>query len=74
LHVALKHFSSRALQAKSVFDRPLVTMETEEILRGIVGAQGQHSIYVCGAYSRPGIPLLEQAAESGLAVAEMLGV
>jgi predicted NAD/FAD-binding protein len=57
-----------------VFDRPLVTMETEEILRGIAGAQGQRSIYVCGAYSRPGIPLLEQAAESGIAVAEMLGV
>jgi hypothetical protein len=34
--------------------------------------QGQDRIWLCGAYSLPGIPLLENAVRSGLAAAEAI--
>ncbi len=35
--------------------------------------EGKDNIFVCGAFSLPGIPLLEGAARSGLMVAEFIG-
>eukprot|EP01136_Pigoraptor_vietnamica_P008638 Opistho-1_new@44210 len=58
--------------AKSYFDRPIVTLETRERLRRLASVQGHNNIWFCGAYSLPGIPLLENAVRSGLAVAEAI--
>lgn len=51
----------------------MVTLETESLLRKVADLQGQRNIWVCGAYSLQGIPLLENAASSGLSVAEQIG-
>ncbi|KNC79810.1 hypothetical protein SARC_07809 [Sphaeroforma arctica JP610] len=58
--------------SRSMFDRPLVTMETAQMLHEVSAAQGVEGLWVCGAYTLSGVPLLENAADSGLRVAEKL--
>eukprot|EP01134_Creolimax_fragrantissima_P002920 CFRG2920T1 len=59
--------------SRSFFDRPVVTLETENVLHELAQVQGQDNIWVCGAYSVSGVPLLENAAKSGFMVAERIG-
>ncbi|XP_048588313.1 uncharacterized protein LOC5514463 isoform X2 [Nematostella vectensis] len=54
------------------FERPVVTVETEKALENLKAIQGQDNVWYIGAYSLPGVPLLENAANSGLMIAERL--
>ena len=58
--------------SRAWFDRPVVTLDTPDKLATIKKAQGKHNLWVIGSYSLPGVPLLENAARSGLSVAEAL--
>jgi hypothetical protein len=49
--------------SRAWFDRPVVTIQK---------AQGERNLWVIGSYSLPGVPLLENAARSGMNVAETL--
>ena len=58
--------------SRAWFDRPVVTLETPRQLATIKAEQGQGNLWVIGSYSLPGVPLLENAARSGMNVAETL--
>jgi hypothetical protein len=58
--------------SRAWFDRPVVTLETPRQLATIKAEQGHGNLWVIGSYSLPGVPLLENAARSGMNVAETL--
>ena len=58
--------------SRAWFDRPVVTLDTPGQLATIQKTQGTRNLWVIGSYSLPGVPLLENAARSGMNVAETL--
>jgi hypothetical protein len=52
--------------ARAWFERPLVDLETPGVLASLRAAQGRAGLWLCGSYTLPGVPLLENAARSGL--------
>ena len=58
--------------SRAWFDRPVVTLDTPGQLATIRNAQGERNLWVIGSYTLPGVPLLENAARSGLNIAEAL--
>lgn len=57
------------------FERPLVTLDSQAAVAELVALQseGQRRLHYCGSYAMPGIPLLESAVQSAMAIAERLG-
>ena len=55
------------------FERPVVTKDSHTGFDKLRAVQGKNHIWFCGAYALPGIPLLENAVNSGLWVAEAIG-
>ncbi|EDV25573.1 uncharacterized protein TRIADDRAFT_55813 [Trichoplax adhaerens] len=53
-------------------ERSTVTVQTPKYWEMVKKIQGQNNIWFCGAYTLPGVPLLENAVNSGLNVAEKL--
>jgi hypothetical protein len=51
----------------------VVTLESQHHLDVLESLQGTGNIWFCGAYSLRGIPLLENACDSGLNTAEKIG-
>ena len=60
--------------SRSVFERPLVTLDTKENLERFWAMQGQRNIWFVGAYADEGVPLLEGCVSSGSRVAAHFGV
>ncbi|MDP2436995.1 MAG: NAD(P)-binding protein [archaeon] len=55
--------------SQSWFERPVLTTATLDNLHCLEQLQGAQNIWYCGSYAHQGIPLLESAVSSGLAVA-----
>jgi predicted NAD/FAD-binding protein len=57
------------------FQRPLVTLASEQALTALQALQAQpgRRVWFCGSQAQPGVPLLESAVRSAYAVAERLG-
>mmetsp|Transcript_16070 Transcript_16070/g.27489 ORF Transcript_16070/g.27489 Transcript_16070/m.27489 type:complete len:332 (+) Transcript_16070:3-998(+) len=53
--------------------RPIVSLDSDEALKELAALQGRDGLWVCGSWTRAGVPLLEQAARSGIEVAEAIG-
>ena len=58
--------------ARTWFDRPVVTLQTKARIAAIQAGQGEGGVWLVGSYCVPGVPLLENAARSGLIVAEAI--
>jgi uncharacterized protein len=59
--------------SSSALWRPVVTHDTLDALAKLEALQGRDRIWICGSWTRWGVPLLEQAALSGIEVAEAIG-
>jgi predicted NAD/FAD-binding protein len=59
--------------SRSVLWRPVVTHDTLAALNALTKLQGADNVWICGSWTRWGVPLLEQAAISGIEVAEAIG-
>lgn len=57
------------------FERPMVDAGSQRALHGLAAlhAQPDRRLWFCGSYAQAGIPLLESAVHSALAVAKRLG-
>jgi len=56
------------------FERPVVTVESEQSMAKLHAAQGRGHLWFVGAYSRYSMPLLENGVKSSLEVARRLCV
>lgn len=58
--------------AQATFERPVVGLETEALIERLDAIQQRpgRRVWYCGSYAGKGIPLLEAAATSGLAIAD----
>lgn len=56
------------------FERPLVTLDSQRAMRALVQRHDEagRRLWCCGSYVMPGIPLLESAVQSAMAIAERL--
>ncbi len=65
-----------ALISRASFQRPVVDAASQRALLGLqaLHAQAGRRLWFCGSYAQAGIPLLESAVHSALAVAQRLGV
>ncbi len=61
---------------RAQFERPLVTLDSQDAMTSLRQSQRNDArrLWFCGSYVMPGIPLLESAAQSAVAVAGRLGV
>ncbi len=64
--------SETSILDETHFQRVVHTKSTSDIQASIAALQGQNGMYFCGAYSTPGVGLLEQAAASALKVARLI--
>jgi predicted NAD/FAD-binding protein len=57
------------------FQRPLVTLASQQAQAGLLALQAQpgRRVWFCGSQAQPGVPLLESAVRSAYAVADRLG-
>lgn len=64
-----------AVLGRAHFERPLVTLDSQAAVAELVALQSeeQRRLHYCGSYAMPGIPLLESAVRSAMAIAERLG-
>jgi predicted NAD/FAD-binding protein len=64
-----------ALISRAAFERPLVDGASQRALLGLQALHEQpgRRLWFCGSYAQAGIPLLESAVRSALAVAQRLG-
>lgn len=59
--------------SSSALWRPVVTHDTLDALGRLGDVQGHDNVWICGSWTRWGVPLLEQAALSGIETAEAIG-
>jgi predicted NAD/FAD-binding protein len=66
------------LLAEARFERPLVSLDSQAALAALRGiwqrTAAQRRVWLAGSYAETGVPLLESAVRSSLAVAVALGV
>ncbi|WP_405576299.1 FAD-dependent oxidoreductase [Streptomyces sp. NBC_01092] len=64
-----------SVHSKVVFERSVVTKDTAAALSALHRLHGDRGrrVFFCGSYAAPGVPLLETATRSAIAVSERLG-
>ena len=64
-----------AVLGRARFERPLVSLDSQAAVAdlGRLQSERQRRLHYCGSYAMPGIPLLESAVQSAMAIAERLG-
>ncbi len=70
----LREPADETVLAEATFDRPVVDRGSAEAVRRIeaLHAEPDRRLWLCGSYSRPGVPLLESAAASAVGVARRI--